>query len=193
MDVETTNVMRKGVWVCGAPDRVWIRVVGRGTFQNSRALRSYAQDRMTRGVREFFVDLGVCQGMDSTFLGVLAGIGLRLRQHQAGAAHVVNVGPRNFELLQTLGLDRLLDVSSALPAVGFAKPSPPANAFQLLPDSDLDALTQPLDKAATTDLMLEAHENLQQADGRNVQKFRDLTKLLRDGVAQRQTKSRKST
>lgn len=179
----------KGIWVCRAQERLFVRVVGRGTFQNSRALRTYVQDLMAHGVHDFFIDLGGCQGMDSTFLGVLAGIGLRLRQNKNGTVHIVNVGDRNYELLQTLGLDRLLEVNSALPAVWHGRPSPPENAFQLLPESDIDALTKALDKDETADLMLESHENLQKADGRNIQKFRDLTKMLRDGVEQRRTKS----
>jgi len=190
VDTEVTKVGDKGIWVCRSLDRLFIRLVGRGTFQNSRALRGYVQDLLSQGVREIFVDLRGCQGMDSTFLGVLAGIALKLRQNKSGAIHVVNVGPRNFELLQTLGLDRLLEVSSDLPAAWFSKPVPPDHAFQLLPESDIELLTRPLDKDETADLMLEAHENLQRADGRNVQKFRDLTKMLRDGVEQRKARTK---
>jgi anti-sigma B factor antagonist len=180
----------KGIWVCQAQDSLFIRVVGRGTFQNSRALRSYVQEALSRGVLRYFVDLGPCQGMDSTFLGVLAGIGLRLRQQKTGSIQVVNAAPRNLELLQTLGLDQLFAVSSAAPPVWFGKPAPPDPAFQLLPESDIETLSKPLDRDETADLMLEAHENLQQADGRNAAKFQDLTKMLRAGVEQRQAKTK---
>ncbi len=66
----------KGISVNCAGQNVHVRVVGRGTFQNGQPLRRYAQDMLTQGCDQFFVDLNQCQGMDSTFLGVLAGIGL---------------------------------------------------------------------------------------------------------------------
>ena len=54
-----------------------------------------------------------------------------------------------------------------------------------MPDTDVTHLTQPLNKNETADLMLEAHTNLTQVDERNVPKFRDLTKFLRDNVERR--------
>ncbi len=180
----------KGILVCPAQDSLFVRVVGRGTFQNSRPLRSYLQEALNQGIVRFVIDLGACQGMDSTFLGVLAGLGLRLRQMKGGGVQIVNAAPRNLDLLQTLGLDRLLEVSSTAAPAGPGQPMPPANAFQLLSESDVEALTRPLDRDETADLMLEAHENLQKADGRNAQKFQDLTQMLRAGVQRRQEKAK---
>ena len=130
------------------------------------------------------VDLGACDGMDSTFLGVLAGIGLRLNQPNGrDRMRVTNVSNRNLELLQTLGLDRLftIAVAGSLPAYE----SPDATAFQRLPDSDISQFNKPLNKNDTADLMLEAHDNLIQADTRNLAKFKDLTTFLRDRVEKR--------
>ena len=56
---------------------VHVHVAGRGTFQNGQPLRRYAVEMIGQGARQFVVDLGQCEGMDSTFLGVLAGIGLQ--------------------------------------------------------------------------------------------------------------------
>ena len=161
-------------------NRVYVRVVGRGTFQNSQPLRLFALRKIDEGQREFVLDLGQCQGMDSTFLGVLAGIGLRLRQNgKLATVHIVNISPRNLELIQTLGLDRLFTVNSGAP--------PPLSEadYRKLPDTDLTQLTHPLEKDETTDLMIEAHDNLVRADERNAAKFRELTRFLREAVERR--------
>lgn len=170
----------KGISVGCTDAEVYVRVEGRGTFQNSQSLRRFALDMVERGYKVFVVDLGPCLGMDSTFLGVLAGIGLRLRQGKnGGRVHVTNVSPRNLELLQTLGLDRLFAVEERAAAT---EPQ-----YQQLPDSDVADLKGPLNKNETTDLMLEAHNNLTEVDERNVPKFKDLTKFLRENIARRRS------
>jgi anti-sigma B factor antagonist len=175
----------KGISVGSAKETVFVRVVGRGTFQNGQPLRRYALERIERGCGEFFVDLTKCDGMDSTFLGVLAGIGLRLRQDgRKGKLHVVNISARNMELLQTLGLDRLFCIGESPSELRNGHP-PADTEFDRLPDSDASTLSKPLDKSDTADLMLEAHGNLVRADQRNASRFRDLTKFLREKVEKR--------
>jgi len=172
----------KGISVNNTGAEVHIRIVGRGTFQNGQPLRRYAMEMLGRGCDQFFVDLNQCQGMDSTFLGVLAGIGLRLSQSgRAGKVHVLNVSTRNVELLQTLGLDRLFDVN----LVGRDHTHhvfPEEAGFQMLPDSDLVETAKSLNKRDTANFMLESHNNLIKADPRNAPKFQDLTKFLRDKI-----------
>lgn len=163
-------------------DEVWVRVVGRGTFQNSQPLRRFTLDKIQRGYRRFTVDVGECTGMDSTFLGVLAGVGLRLRQDAGTEARVrlVRVGPRNMELLQTLGLDRLLSVVTDAADQAGAELD-----WEWLPESDIESLSKPLDKDETTDLMLTSHNNLIQADQRNAPRFQTVTKFLRESLERR--------
>jgi len=179
----------KGISVNCAGHNVHVRVVGRGTFQNGQPLRRYAQDMLAQGCDEFFVDLNQCQGMDSTFLGVLAGIGLKLSQTDAkGRVHIVNVSARNMELLQTLGLDRLFDVNIT-GRDHTRHPFPSETDFLLLPHSETVDTTQRLSKHDTASFMLEAHDDLVRADPRNAPKFQDLTKFLRDKVTD-QTKQK---
>ncbi len=177
------NGVSKGISVNTTGNDVYVRVLGRGTFQNGQPLRRYAADMLSRGCQQFFVDLSQCQGMDSTFLGVLAGIGLRLTQSgHGGKVHVVNVSARNMELLQTLGLDRLFDINLA-GREHTQHPFPPDDRFQLLPDSDLADVARRLNKHDTANFMLEAHDNLIKADPRNEPKFHDLTEFLRQKVS----------
>ena len=54
----------------------WVRVDGRGSFQNSSGLKDFAAEMKQRGIRQFVIDLKSCELMDSTFLGTLAGLAL---------------------------------------------------------------------------------------------------------------------
>jgi anti-anti-sigma regulatory factor len=180
----------KGISVGSTSNEVHIRVVGRGTFQNGQPLRRYALDMIKRGYAGFVVDLGECLGMDSTFLGVLAGIGLRLSQRgQHGKIYVVNANQRNLELLETLGLNRLFGIETG-PSVVTRHQSP--LEFQRLPDSDTIPVGHPVNKDETADLMLEAHENLIRADKRNEPKFKDLTRFLRERAEQHKSSGEKT-
>lgn len=163
-----------GISVGQGNGSVLMRIAGRGTFQNGQPLRRYAVEMISQGVRQFVVDLGPCTGMDSTFLGVLAGIGLQLREPLTpGQLRLANVSPRNLELLQTLGLDRLFEILPATSAVSVDIP------LHQLPEPAGSQFQAGAQKNATANLMLEAHENLIRADHHNQTKFKDLTALLR--------------
>jgi hypothetical protein len=116
--------------------------------------------------------------MDSTFLGVLTGIGLSLRQQEpSGTVHVIRASPHNRDLLKSLWLDQLFHVvacDAELPGL-----VPPADAaFQALPDSDPSGGGKPLSREETRDVMWTAHDDLIRADSRNAPKFADVTRLL---------------
>ena len=150
-----------------------IKIVGRANFASSPDFKTLLSELAQKGFAHFIIDLGECVLMDSTFLGVLAGIGLQLREPTtSGQVRIININPRNLELLQTLGLDRLFD----LPATRAPEPAGP---MQLLPDSETIQLPDPAGKKDTAELMLEAHTNLIRADNRNLSKFKDVTAVLR--------------
>lgn len=126
---------------------------------------------INRGHREFVVDLRNCPVMDSTFMGTLAGVALRLRELGQGHLHVVNLNERNHDLLSNLGLDQLF-------------------AIDMCSVKTSDAATQPLDNvpAASADrttqaeTMLEAHEALVEADPGNLTKFKDVLEYLKQDL-----------
>jgi len=173
------NENAKGISVGSTEREVFVRVMGRGTFQNSQPLRRFAQEMIERGHHDFVMDLAECRGMDSTFLGVLAGIGLRLAKNgQTGKVRVINANARNVESLKTLGLDRLLDMVTATldPAL-----HPVPAVFHFLPGTDL-AQSHSLDLGATAEAMLEAHTDLIRTNECNEPKFRDVTRTLRERI-----------
>ena len=89
-------------------DPVIIRIEGRASFQNSSSLQDFMTEMRRQGKVRYVIDFAHCTSMDSTFLGVLAGVALELRKLQpAGSMVCARVGPRNLELIRNLGLHRL--------------------------------------------------------------------------------------
>lgn len=152
-------------------ETLYIRLIGRGSFQISPALKDYATERIAAGKRRIDVDLDRCVGMDSTFLGTLAGIGLRLWHSGGGALTLRNLVPLTRRQLTMLGLDQLKTVQlidrDEAPGPGrLLRPMPAASP----------------DRQQTTETMLAAHEDLVRIDPRNEAEFRDLIEILREKV-----------
>jgi anti-anti-sigma regulatory factor len=138
-------------------------VEGKGSFQNSPGLKEFSRQMMEGGRRDFVVDLANCPAMDSTFMGTLAGLALRLREN--GHLWVVNRNERNSELLQGLGLDAL-----------FSEAPVPGSAGELV----AAAVNHNADKALTREVMREAHEACVVANPANAAKFRDVLEHLKN-------------
>ena len=66
------------VGICGP--NVWVKVEGKGSFLNSDNLKELAREMLDQGYREFVVDLADCAIMDSTFMGTMARLALRLER-----------------------------------------------------------------------------------------------------------------
>lgn len=154
----------------GCVDRaVWIKVEGRGNFQNSAGLKEFVKQMIHRGYRDFVVDLRDCEQMDSTFMGTLAGVALRLRELGQGNLRAINVNDRNTDLLSSLGLDQLFTVQSL------------ADGGEELPQAARLKETSSVRPADTTQkqTVLEAHEALVEADEANAVKFKDVLEFMR--------------
>lgn len=153
-------------------DPVIVRIEGRACFQNSGCLRDFISEMLARGKTRFVLDFQHCSSMDSTFLGVLAGAAIELRKAtKNGSLVVTRVGPRNLELLRNLGLHRLLTID--------------AGDFSL----DFQKCDTVLEEKKSTEIenarmVLEAHENLVNADEANRTKFQDVLTFLRNRVEQ---------
>src|SRR5438045_6990628 len=67
---------------------------------------------LDRGYREFVLDLADCAMMDSTFMGTMASVALRLKELGRGHLHIVHCGNSSQQLLSGLGLDKIFDIHS---------------------------------------------------------------------------------
>jgi anti-anti-sigma factor len=149
---------------------VWIKVEGKGSFQNSQGMKDFAREMMNRGFREFFLDLKNCSVMDSTFMGTLAGMGLRLRELGQGNLHVINSNDRNTDLLQNLGLDHLFDLDAT------------DETHSYLPNGGEALTSNAFSKSNTAETMLEAHEALVEAAPENEARFKDVLEYLKNDL-----------
>jgi anti-sigma B factor antagonist len=149
---------------------VWVRVAGRGSFLNSGGVKEFAREMVNRGYREFVFDLQDCEMMDSTFMGTMAGMALRLKELGQGRLHVVHCGQRSRDLLSGLGLDQIFDIH----ANGAAAPQ-----CDLLANG---AKTEKSEKREQAGTMLAAHEALCEAAPENLTRFKDVLEYLKQDL-----------
>jgi anti-anti-sigma regulatory factor len=148
-----------------------VKVEGKGSFLNSGNLKEFTREMVNRGYREFVVDLEKCAMMDSTFMGTMAGVALRLKELGHGHLHVIHCGERSRDLLCGLGLDQIFSIH----ANGSASPK-----CELLRDSDNGSGAEK--KHETTRQMLDAHESLCEAAPKNLARFKDVLEYLKQDL-----------
>jgi anti-sigma B factor antagonist len=151
---------------------VWVKVEGKGSFLNSGNLKEFAREMLDRGFREFVVDLADCAMMDSTFMGTMASVALRLKELGHGHLHIVHCGNRSQELLSGLGLDQIFDIRNDGTA------GPECQALEQAARGD----SVDLRKQEQTETMLEAHEALCEAAPENLFRFKDVLDFLRQDL-----------
>lgn len=144
-----------------------LRVTGRGTHLNSPLLKRFARRALEQKLSLHF-DLGACTYMDSTFLGMLAGLAVRAREGGLPRIRILQVGQRVRELMENLGIDLLFDFDGSAPEAG--------------------ASLRPLDARAVSPAeksrdVLDAHRTLVSVSPANEVKFRDVIALLEEEVA----------
>ncbi len=99
---------------------VYVRAVGLSNMKNAPLLDAFLCAECTTDVHTVCVDLSSCTGMDSTFMGLLAGSSARLRPH-GGKLVVVNPTETGMKLLRLLGLSEVIPVLEGceLPSLQF--------------------------------------------------------------------------
>jgi anti-anti-sigma regulatory factor len=153
-------------------DPVAVRIDGRASFLNSACLRDFISQMRKSGKTRFVIDFLRCTSMDSTFLGVLAGIALEMRKSAPkGSLVLARMGQRNLELVRNLGLHKLLTVD--------------ASGAGANPDAgDMPLVCGDRTELENARLVLDAHENLVSADEANRAKFQDVLVFMKNRVEQ---------
>ena len=138
-----------------------IKVVGRATIAISAPVRQFVQDierdEDNKGVS---INLADCEGMDSTFMGILAMMALKLRK-KGITVKIIKSG-NNKKLLDGLGLSKL---------------------FEYLDDDDGTVLWKKIaidntSSAASSETVLDAHRTLMEADEGNITKFKNVVDMV---------------
>ena len=151
-------------------DPVVVQINGKANYLNCNTFREFIEKMVGEGKSHIVLDFEHCKGMDSTFLGILAGTALELRkQTPAGVLILCKLGERNHELVCNLGLQNLLTIAEDL-----------SNCSDSAAEAEFSALKNV--EVSDAKNVLNAHENLVKADTENAAKFQDVIAFLKNQV-----------
>lgn len=153
---------------------LWVRCANRGSFVNSSILKSIADQYIDDGGRCVVVDLEICAGVDSTFMGTMAGIARRLMP-LGGALQVATPSERARAALESLGLDALMEID------------PPTAPWRghldelraVLHSSDIPMDMPDLER---TKHVLDAHNTLSDLSPENAEQFKYVRESLEEEI-----------
>jgi len=149
-----------------------IRIAGRANFACSPDFKTLLSELAGKDYKHFVIDLTECVLMDSTFLGVLAGFGMK--QNPKGAPtergiELLNATPRVAELLENLGAVHLFRMT---------------NGTLELPDDVQTCQPESINPTheQITRTSLEAHQTLMAMNPENVARFKDVAQFLAEDL-----------
>ncbi|MDH3982070.1 MAG: STAS domain-containing protein [Kiritimatiellaceae bacterium] len=153
-----------------------LRVEGRGSFKISPPMKQFIHQVINSHSAEcILLDMSDCSGMDSTFMGVIAGLSCLIKSKPELKFKLINLSEKNRKLLVTLGVDRVVDYSMSSSSEEQDIATHQGTDSQTLePD-----FSNKLDAAKTT---LEAHETLVDINPENYDKFKSVLEFLQDDV-----------
>lgn len=157
-------------------ETVCIKVSGRANFTSSLDLKKLIDELWAQGNHRFVFDLTECLTMDSTFLGVLSGIGLKFAAAKAPTSkhtiELVNPNSRIAEVLENLGVEHLFSICS--------ESAPVAQDFHPIDHKEVP-------RVDVTRTCLEAHKILIEINPKNERKFKDVNQFLADDLKRQET------
>lgn len=151
-------------------DKIFVRVTGRGSFKISSTLKQFISEVVAKQtVKSVIIDLNDCIGMDSTFMGVLAGLSGRL-QKTGQALELINLSDKNAQLLATLGVDQVIAYYNH------------AHGHDLPEQKAASLPTEQATKKELAETALKAHEHLVELSEENRPRFKRVIEYLKEDV-----------
>jgi anti-anti-sigma factor len=148
-----------------------VKIAGRANYGSSPDFKTLLNELTGKGYRRFVIDLSECVLMDSTFLGVLAGFGLKIQPASSGGQGIelYNANARVAELLENLGVARLFKMTGGpLELPGDAKNGTPEPA---------NPTREEIKRTC-----LEAHQTLMAMSPENAARFKDVARFLAEDL-----------
>ena len=150
-----------------------VKIAGRANFTSSIDFKTLVNELMQKGYTYFVLDLNECTLMDSTFLGVLAGFGLKVNapqtDHVTRTIELYNPNARIADLLENLGVLHLFKIGQGdvtLPEETAPHDHTPANPS----------------REEVTRNCLEAHRTLMDLHPDNAARFKDVAAFLAEDL-----------
>jgi len=159
------------ILVCIAGREVRLRITGRASFASGPDFQTLVNELYQQGYRCFRIDMSECVLMDSTFLGLICGLGLKLRDAREPDAGVelLNPNPRLTELLESLGICAVVKVRQD-----------PSERWELEATSATPSSAPTREDMARTSL--EAHQTLMSLSPDNQMRFKDVVQFLAEDL-----------
>jgi len=161
------------IWVFAQECFACVKISGRANFTSSIDFKTLLQELLQKGCTCIVLDLSECTLMDSTFLGVLSGFGLKTSggkiDHAKATIELLNPNERILELLESLGVLDLFKV---------------AQGATQSPDLDKTCAVTPAcpTKQEITLTCLEAHQTLMDLNPKNAAKFKEVAAFLAEDL-----------
>ena len=142
----------------------FLRVLQKASYLNCGPLRKFFDDRLQEGQLNFVIDFQDCSSVDSTFLGILVGVAVKIKRSvEPGVLTLVNLRDRNLETVKNLGIHKICEISS-------------------LKVSDSDQLENLLSKENNAEVcsktIYDAHKTLMHLNQKNLKMFSDIVNYL---------------
>ncbi len=149
-------------------------------------MKSFGDERIAAGEGLLVVDLAACTGMDSTFMGTLAGMAARISAMDGGVLQIAEPGERNRRSLEDLGLDFLMEIN------------PPSASWRGKVDDIRAALNPPMASGAIAQTqrarhVLEAHQTLSGMSDKNAREFAGVVDMLKEQVSGKEEADEKTS
>lgn len=159
--------------VCVGDKVACIKIAGRASFNCSVDFKTLINGLWQKGYVRFILDLSDCLLMDSTFLGVLAGLGLKFStthngDHKASIG-LLNPNARISDLLENLGVNHLFTTTKGS--------APEIERLVCLEQAQNNP-----DRSEVTRTCLEAHQTLMDINPANIPKFKDVARFLAEDL-----------
>ena len=142
-----------------------IRVKGYASFVCAPPLRELAKKLAAEPFSGLTIDLEECTWMDSTFMGMLAMLGLNAKK-KGVPAEIVNASEQNEKLLCGLGLKKVFEFKSGPSSAG----------------DDVPAASNDTSDEGRARNVLDAHQTLMDIDEGNVQKFERVVEFVKKDI-----------
>ena len=159
-------------------DCLWIRCTNRGSFVNSPALKTISEKYLARGGRLIVVDMEICPGVDSTFMGTLAGLARQMTA-QGGFLQIATPTKRTRSAMESLGLDSLVDIDPA--DAGWQADIADRRALLNQGNAE-EAESDNLTELARTRHVLDAHQTLRSMNRKNNETFGYVCETLEEDL-----------
>lgn len=148
-------------------DPVIIKINDRANYLNCAPVKDFFDGMLARGKTNFLLDFSNCTGVDSTFLGIIAGVAMDVRGHNPPGSFILcRPGNRLLEVVRNLGLHRIMRVDCGDFPMNFD-------------DSAENLENSNQSKSESTQMILSAHEKLLELDKGGNARFQDVVSYLK--------------